>query len=553
MSDPFGLGVGWAAGSFAAGGFSGALDGLQEAPVGAWSTARLLTTDYDGNPLIRLRRAIDNVEQDIGHTASGELDTDAAATFIGASSGFIVTIYDQIGANDLTAPADANEPAYNETALGGKPCGVLNGTAHHWAANGLAASFSGEDQPLSLIMATKADDFSQSQAFWGLGSSVSSTPFFAALAGATQIAYRVLRRDDGNNSASANSGVSLVEDVSLAMIFPGTTVSGYLGRNIMNGMNGAALNVTALTINLFAIGAIPAATPVSFFDGNIAEAILFTSAIADADRQAITDSQRAFYDMPAAGVFAASTLQQLPDAQGGDLGEGFTCTGLAQDSLGRFWFGNHGLNVAGSLDTPVPSLVLTSSEGSTLVDEIDIATLRTTTSSIQGVAIDDEDATVLWYALSQDNIIAAVSTSGVEQNRDISKTAPNGLAVDSSRSRLWYTSGNTLFRIDKTGTQEFTVDLNAEFGLTDVDHLHYDAERDELLISSAANGIAGFVHGYHIPSGTIRRVYRLVSATAIEGIVRDGTSLYAAHDGHFHAPDGAVPADNQLQTYEVAE
>lgn len=60
-------------------------------------SVRLLRGAYYGSPAIRVRRSNDNAEQDIGFTASGDLDTSALTTFVGANSGFVVTWYDQSG------------------------------------------------------------------------------------------------------------------------------------------------------------------------------------------------------------------------------------------------------------------------------------------------------------------------------------------------------------------------------------------------------------------------------------------------------------------------
>jgi hypothetical protein len=57
---------------------------------------RKLRTAYTGNA-IRVRRSNDNTEQDIGFTASGDLDTASLKTFVGANNGFVTTWYDQSG------------------------------------------------------------------------------------------------------------------------------------------------------------------------------------------------------------------------------------------------------------------------------------------------------------------------------------------------------------------------------------------------------------------------------------------------------------------------
>lgn len=59
---------------------------------------------------IRVRRSSDNAEQDIGFTGDA-LDTTSLATFVGANSGFVVTIYDQAGnGEDATNATAAQQP-----------------------------------------------------------------------------------------------------------------------------------------------------------------------------------------------------------------------------------------------------------------------------------------------------------------------------------------------------------------------------------------------------------------------------------------------------------
>ncbi len=55
--------------------------------IGSWSTARKLRTAYAGN-CMKVRRDSDNDTLDIGFTATGALNIDALATFVGVGSGF---------------------------------------------------------------------------------------------------------------------------------------------------------------------------------------------------------------------------------------------------------------------------------------------------------------------------------------------------------------------------------------------------------------------------------------------------------------------------------
>ncbi len=58
---------------------------------------RKLSSTYTGSA-IRVRRSSDNTEQNIGFDGSGNLDTSALTSFVGAGDGFVTMWYDQSGA-----------------------------------------------------------------------------------------------------------------------------------------------------------------------------------------------------------------------------------------------------------------------------------------------------------------------------------------------------------------------------------------------------------------------------------------------------------------------
>jgi hypothetical protein len=71
---------------------------------------RKLDKDYTGSA-IRVRRTNDNAEQDIGFTASGDLDTASLKTFVGANIATVTTWYDQSGnARNATQTTASNQP-----------------------------------------------------------------------------------------------------------------------------------------------------------------------------------------------------------------------------------------------------------------------------------------------------------------------------------------------------------------------------------------------------------------------------------------------------------
>ena len=80
-------------------------------PYGVWSAEKKLIRAYSGNA-IRVRRSSDNAEQDIAF-ASGVLDTAALLSFVGANSGYVTKIYQQVAAltgADLVQATAAAQP-----------------------------------------------------------------------------------------------------------------------------------------------------------------------------------------------------------------------------------------------------------------------------------------------------------------------------------------------------------------------------------------------------------------------------------------------------------
>ena len=90
-----------------------------EAAYGGWSL-RLLTTAYTG-PLIRVRRALDNAELDIGAADNNLIDTAAMIAFAQGSDLFVVTIYEQVeqvAGHDLTQATPAQQPKIYDSITG---------------------------------------------------------------------------------------------------------------------------------------------------------------------------------------------------------------------------------------------------------------------------------------------------------------------------------------------------------------------------------------------------------------------------------------------------
>jgi hypothetical protein len=123
---------------------------------GAYSV-RLLRGAHYANSAIRVRRSSDNTEQDIGFTTSGNLNTTALTSFVGAGNGFIVTWYDQSGnGNNATQATQANQPqivsAGSVLMQGANPTAVFNGSSNFMDATGVTTG-----NPKSIFVSTKSN------------------------------------------------------------------------------------------------------------------------------------------------------------------------------------------------------------------------------------------------------------------------------------------------------------------------------------------------------------------------------------------------------------
>ena len=250
--------------------FSGLLDTYTGAAA-AYSL-RLLSTSYTGSA-IKVRRASDNTEQDIGFS-NNELDTTSLASFCSGTNGFVTTWYDQSGNGvNVTQTTAANQPKIYDSSTG-----VIT-------ENGKAAvQFDGSDDAMlnSSLTNTNLSSFYINQVISHNGltdnrSSVSlsdgtSTPtgnsFFTIYPYRNQT-YRVffngLSITFGNNPISSGQLSLIFEQIS------NTERNGYINSSLIGADTS---NKTISDLNNIYIGRNDLG---QFFSGKIQETIFYTS------------------------------------------------------------------------------------------------------------------------------------------------------------------------------------------------------------------------------------------------------------------------------------
>ncbi|MCZ4498862.1 MAG: hypothetical protein JWQ74_1415, partial [Marmoricola sp.] len=252
---------------------------------------------YSGSA-IKVRRSSDNTTLDIGFVSTGELDSAALLTFVGAgNNGFVDTIYDQSGnARHLVNTTVAQQPKIvNVGALITK-----NGRAaiQFAAAGALTGTFAGlwaAGQSTQMIV-WSANGASQGILSGEGSASGSNARFYTGfINGSAQFSTGSIA-DTGATSAVAQIGALC--DGTLRQLSAKET-----GTAMQLYVSGALVVTSALydhsaptTITRTAIGGVSVGgTVANLFTGFWSEQIAFTTALDDASRLRGEQNQREFY------------------------------------------------------------------------------------------------------------------------------------------------------------------------------------------------------------------------------------------------------------------
>lgn len=243
-----------------------------------------------------------------------------------------------------------------------------------------------------------------------------------------------------------------------------------------------------------------------------------------------------------------NTSTNLPDGPGGDVGKGFTCTGLYPHSSGdgTWWVSDDGRHTQGAPGTRAPAILRLSADFSTIMSTILLIGIYPVMGTIQGV-VDIGDGT-LWFASTDENLLRHVTVGGVDLG-SIAFAGCNGLAYDAANACLItgpsIAGSNTVTWVKiADGTNFKTKKVRDLF-----DQLHFDpadGSQGSLYLSNGVNGEFGWVEKIDVASNQWQGAWILPQANAIEGIHVSGSTLRVLNDGYFH-----LGTNNQALTYSV--
>ena len=176
--------------------------------------------------------------------AQYELD-DPNITF---DTGRVATLPNQYnpGTHDLVEAA-ASGPLYEAAGWNGQPSCLFDGTSDYLKADSLAAVFTGDDTPCTILVAALWNP-AVGDRMWGFGSNVSAVQFFDAYTDGTNMDIQRMSTAQVN----ADGSTALAGREIIAMSHTGTTVSTWF--NSVKDLDGAASDVPALAVDQFTFG-----------------------------------------------------------------------------------------------------------------------------------------------------------------------------------------------------------------------------------------------------------------------------------------------------------
>jgi len=279
------------------------LDGIAASVKGAFSL-RMLRAAYNG-PAVRVRRASDSAEQDIGF-ASGALNTAALLAFCGTGDGFVSKWYDQSGlGQDMAQAVTSQQPqivaAGSDQTSGLSVVQTLGNAAARPAMVFAAAQSQQLANPAFALLAASA------YASASVAARTATTPGYERLLSFTGAG----QNDDYSNGASVifaaynggllgyQGGARSSAPVGTAPFQAASVWTGTAHTMMVDGAAGAPAPASGTlgSPGWLGIGARSNGGS-DVWDGPHAEHLIIAGSLSGADQATIRASQQAFYGTP---------------------------------------------------------------------------------------------------------------------------------------------------------------------------------------------------------------------------------------------------------------
>jgi hypothetical protein len=276
------------------------LDGLNSA---AAYSLRKLRTEYLG-AAINVRRSSDSATQDIGFTASGDLDTVTLLAFVGVgNNGFVTTWYDQSGngRNATQATAGSQPQIVSNGAIqteNGRPTLRFDGIDDYLAA---PSPLINTTHSLFILFTPKIENefgtvfgqwsSGQTDRFYIIANQNSAGPISAGFLNVANIAAT---GGNGTNGLAADVAISNTPTLITSI----STTGSEQWKLFKNGTQWESATITSLYTGVnSAIGSLNGTASLLTFDGTVSELISFPSVLSTTNRQALERNQGQFYSI----------------------------------------------------------------------------------------------------------------------------------------------------------------------------------------------------------------------------------------------------------------
>jgi len=263
--------------------FTGILDSLPAAA--AIFSVRRMSSAYAG-PILRVRRASDGAQQDIGATVGGNLDTAALASFCGASSCFVSALYDQSGnARDAVQATTASQPRNTNVGAveteGGRP--TLRFTA--FGQNLAAPAITGQSIQGTFNAVARATDTTSNMHAMGDRSGVAGRVIRAIAGGARYSGFNT------GGSVVSMTGATTQQRV-VTILSDVSAVSGALDGTLSAGSASSYYQSSSTALWIGGTGSVASNGD---WVGTISEATVFNFTLNTSQRQTLERNQGAYY------------------------------------------------------------------------------------------------------------------------------------------------------------------------------------------------------------------------------------------------------------------
>lgn len=182
--------------------------------------------------------------------------------------------------NHAVQATGANQPTFLASAISGQAVAVFDGAASFLAANSLAASFTGTDKPITVVVAGKSAAAANTGTMLGIGRSTGIT---AEMRFRPRVTGRI---DDAGTSKLQTVGTVDVVPHVWTFVMSGTALNAYEDGAILGDAN-FDTDVGAITLDRLGLGCFLKDAAADFFSGQIAEVVVFNRAISAIERAAI--------------------------------------------------------------------------------------------------------------------------------------------------------------------------------------------------------------------------------------------------------------------------